>query len=464
MFVFNDCTTDARVLREAGSLVAAGHQVTILARPRDLASTDEEIEERDGFVIVRVPVASEWRAWWIAARRPWGARLFVKQTVATEIRRVPEGWLKLAGFGLAGLVALPFAIARLAATRLRQARHRSAPPGGGTVEYLGRWAFTTLGWARAAARRSPSADVYHGHDLTGLPAAVWAASRNDGRVIYDSHEIFMESGGHVGRPRAVRALFAGLERRWSSRAAALVTVNRSVAEELDRRLHPARIVVVYNCAPRWDPPPRRPDLLRAAAGIPHDAAIALYHGGLTRHRGIEQLAEALARPGLERVHGVLMGYGSERETYVRLAQEGRFGGRLHYLPAVPPEELIPWVASADVGVMAIQRSSLNHWLATPNKLFECLAAGVPVVASDFPEMHRIVGEDPAGPLGVLCDPRDIGAVADAIRTIVDAPESDREALRARCLRAAHDRWNWETEAAGLLALYQDDQRGRTISP
>ena len=90
-----------------------------------------------------------------------------------------------------------------------------------------------------------------------------------------------------------------------------------------------------------------------------------------------------------------------------LAAAPRFGGRVHVLPAVPPDELCAWVASADVGVMAIQPSTLNHRLSTPNKLFECLAAGVPVVASDFPEMRRIVCDDPVGPLGVVAAPDDV---------------------------------------------------------
>jgi glycosyltransferase involved in cell wall biosynthesis len=177
---------------------------------------------------------------------------------------------------------------------------------------------------------------------------------------------------------------------------------------------------------------------------------------------VEQLAAALLEPGMERVHGVLMGYGPERPKYEHLARDGRFAGRLHLLEAVAPEDLLPWVASADVGVVAIQRTSLNHWLATPNKLFECLAAGLPVVASDFPEMRRIVREDPGGPLGALCDAQDVAALAAAVRSIVEAPAEEREALRLRCLTAAHERWNWESEAVRLVSLYEDltESRGQ----
>jgi glycosyltransferase involved in cell wall biosynthesis len=105
--------------------------------------------------------------------------------------------------------------------------------------------------------------------------------------------------------------------------------------------------------------------------------------------------------------------------------------------------------------MPIQASTLNHRLSTPNKLFECLAAGTPVVVSDFPDMRRIVLEDPDGPLGATCDPTSPRSVAEAIHVVLDRDRDATADLRARCLRAAHARWNWEAESARLVALYAD---------
>jgi glycosyltransferase involved in cell wall biosynthesis len=198
-----------------------------------------------------------------------------------------------------------------------------------------------------------------------------------------------------------------------------------------------------------------PDLIRAANGIPAEARIALYHGGFSVHRGLEQLADAILEPGLETTQAVFLGYGSQRAMLDRMAADPRFGGRLHVLAAVPPSELLPWVASADVAVMPIQPSTLNHRLSTPNKLFEALAAGVPVVVSDFEEMHEIVLNDPAGPLGTVCQPTDVADVARAIRQVLELPPDEAAALRDRCLRAAHERWSWESEIVGLIDLYRD---------
>src|SRR5689334_25382998 len=65
MFVFNDCRTDARVLREARSLVEAGHEVRIMARPSDPQATVGDSEVVNGFTIERVPIPNAWRTWYV---------------------------------------------------------------------------------------------------------------------------------------------------------------------------------------------------------------------------------------------------------------------------------------------------------------------------------------------------------------------------------------------------------------
>jgi glycosyltransferase involved in cell wall biosynthesis len=234
---------------------------------------------------------------------------------------------------------------------------------------------------------------------------------------------------------------------------ALVTVNPAIGAELEKRLPVKRTVVVHNCPPRWTPPAQPQNLLRAAAGIPADVPILLYHGVFTNHRGLSQLAMASLEPGLECAHVVYLGYGASRPEVDGLAADPRFGGRVHVLDAVDPSVLIDWVAGADVGVIPGQPSTLNHLLSSPNKLFEALAAGVPVAIMDFPYVHQIVLEHPGGPLGTVCDPTDPASIARAVREIIERSPDEQAALRRRCLEAAHERWNWESEVARLVELY-----------
>jgi len=417
MFVFNAVTHDARVLREAAALRDAGHEVTIMARPPDTFARVGDELVRDGITIVRVPIPHGWRRWWRLASLPVRA--------PTAARRRVIGW-----------------------------RHETSR-GVGPTGWLVTWRFAVVGWGRRAAAQAPVADVYHGHDLSGAVAAERAAALHGARLVYDSHELLLESRSTARQPDWARSIIRRLEARIVARADAVVTVNVAIAAELARRYRLPRTAIVHNCPPRWSPSEPAPDRIRAALGIPGDEAIALYHGGFSGHRGLEELGEAILEPGLERVHAVYLGYGSRLAHLQQMAANPRFGGRVHVLDAVEPDDLLPWVASADMGVMAIQASTLNHRLSTPNKLFECLAAGVPVVASDFPEMRRIIIGDPDGPLGAVCDPADPDAIAAAIRGILKLEPAARADLRRRCQRAAHERWNWETESATLLALYAE---------
>jgi glycosyltransferase involved in cell wall biosynthesis len=205
-----------------------------------------------------------------------------------------------------------------------------------------------------------------------------------------------------------------------------------------------------NCPETWTPPTPRPDLIREALAIPTETAVVLYQGIFTMDRGIEQAMEAiLAVPGAALV---LMGYGAMLDELTRRASSPPYTGRVHLLPAVPPEELLMWTASADALVMAIQPTTLNHRHTTPQKLFESLASGVPVVASDLPGMAAIVRATGAG---VLCDPTSPVSIARAIETVVAALPPERAAMRARALRAAHERYNWEAQVATLMDVYRE---------
>ncbi|HXR26998.1 MAG TPA: glycosyltransferase, partial [Candidatus Baltobacteraceae bacterium] len=91
--------------------------------------------------------------------------------------------------------------------------------------------------------------------------------------------------------------------------------------------------------------------------------------------------------------------------------------------------------------------------STPNKLFESLAAGLPVVSSDFPARRRIILDDPAGPLGAVCDPTDPAALAAALAGLLALAPAERAALRARVLAAAHARYTWDRQAAIAIEAY-----------
>jgi glycosyltransferase involved in cell wall biosynthesis len=218
---------------------------------------------------------------------------------------------------------------------------------------------------------------------------------------------------------------------------------------LRSQLRVKRPLVVYNCPERWLVPDPRPDLIRERLGLPPTTRIALYHGGLMSDRGIRESMEAVL--SVPDTALVLLGYGPWRDRLAGEVEEPPYQGRVFLIDAVPSSELLEWVASADVAVIPIQDTSPNHRYGTANKLWEAIAAGVPVVASDLPGMRDIVRETGCG---VLVDGSSPASIAEGMRSILLAPAEERAAMVGRCLRAHRETYNWESQEDRLLVLYR----------
>ncbi len=413
---------DSRAWRIASALAARGHAVTVLAR-REPGLSDEEAHP-SGYRIIRVPVSAEaglpgplrWVVRRVRRRLTAPARSAGSTQAATRTRAGPVGRVRSAWS----------AIVRLAAIAL------------------------TVRSQRLATRRvAPPADLVHAMAYMGIPIGLALGRRDRAAVVYDARDIYVDAANVARLPGSARRLFAAVERRWARRASRVVTVNEPYAEVMERRFGVPMPLIVMNCSYRRDPPAAPQRLFHERLDLNEATRVVLYQGGFSRDRGIEQLIEAL--PSFpESTVLVLLGYGSLQSELKTRAAEPGLSARLFVLPAVGPAELLDWVGSADVVAMPIQPTTLNHRLTTPNKLFEAMAAGVPVVASDLPGMAPIVRETGCG---VLCDPTSPASIAAAIRSVLDAPEEERAAYRDRARAAAHGAYSWEAQLDILLAEY-----------
>ena len=407
--------------RIANSATARGHEVNVVARWAPGLAIEE--------------------------RHPAGYRII---RIASDPR---EGLLMPAG--------LRDQVRRRAASR---AAHRQADPaaagGAGPAGQRGPVGRLSHGLGRVlalradqfeAARIVPPADIVLAYHYLGIGTGLALGRRDEVPVIYDAGDIFVASTAVQALPRPARLAIARYERSAAHRADSVVTANDGYADELARRLDVPKPVVVLNCPPRRaspaasDPRPRR---FHEALGLDPAERVVLYHGGFTPERGIEELISAI--PQVERAVLVLLGFGPLAGKYEAIAADPASNRRVRVMRAVPPAELIDWVASADVAAMTILPTTLNHRLTTPNKLFEAISAGVPVVASDLPGMAPIVRSIEAGR---LVDPDDPSAIAAGLTAVLDAGPDEQAARRARLLAAARDTYNWEVQSARLFAEF-----------
>lgn len=301
---------------------------------------------------------------------------------------------------------------------------------------------------RLALAAAPAADIYHGMAYMGIPVALALGRRHRARVVYDARDIYMVAANLAKLRGPVKWVLARLERGWARAADRVFTVNLTYAEELARRFSVPLPVIVMNCSYRYAPPVPRERRFHERLGLDPSTSVVLYQGALSPERGIEELLEAILQ--VPDAVLVIMGYGHLEATLRQTVASDRYRGKAFLLPAVPPMELLAWVACADVVGAPFQPTTLNHRLSTPNKFLEAMAAGVPTVVSDDPGMGPIAT---ATGCGIAVDPRDPSAIAAAISRILSGTREEREAWRARALAAAHDTYNWEVQVRGLLDEY-----------
>jgi glycosyltransferase involved in cell wall biosynthesis len=307
----------------------------------------------------------------------------------------------------------------------------------------GRHTFTMRALPRAISYR---ADIYHAHDLNNLEVAYRAARTTGAKLVYDAHELFPEMANRWVRLR--KGYWSRLEARLLPRADLSITVNELIAEEMARRYRVEPPLVVLNCP---DPPPTfdpnaRYNLIRERTGLGSETPVVLYQGWMSEGRGLENLVRAAPL-----LHGgavvVFMGYGEYQAALERLAAEAG-GGRVHFIPAVPQRDLLAYCASADVGVIPYQAVDLNNYYTSPNKLFDFIQAGLPIVASDLPYLRKVIVGDDLGVVAKLDRPQDYAAAINSVLALPDRGVRLRENLR----RAAPS-YTWAAQAAKLVEAY-----------
>jgi glycosyltransferase involved in cell wall biosynthesis len=305
--------------------------------------------------------------------------------------------------------------------------------------HLYRLAFLA-GFVRGVRRLRP--DVVHAHDAAMLLPGIIGARLTDALLVYDSHEL---ATSVPYRDRAWAWFVAAIERVVVPRCAAVITVSDGIARRLRERYRlPLDPTVVRNVSELHI---EGAGGLRLAMGLDASTPLILHQGAPAPARGCEVLVEALTH--LDGVHLAFLGdaedgYGEELRATVR-----DFGveDRVALIGSVPLAELLAHTAEADVGVTLLQDTCENHRLALPNKLFEYIAAGVPVVASALPETKRLI--DSRG-VGWCSPPGDPKALAQTLELALGQRRDP--ALKQR-LRSAAQELCWSQEQHRLLALY-----------
>lgn len=299
------------------------------------------------------------------------------------------------------------------------------------------------------AALSQHADVYHFHDPDLLPWMIMLSVAGK-RVIYDVHEYNGKSIlAKTWLPAALRKPAARsvdwLEGWTSKRFSGVITVNPHMAGLF--RKYNAQVDSIANYPLPW--------FVEACARSENASRVrVIYVGGLNKERGYELIFDAMKlvrqrRPNAECLVVGPVDYSGVNGKYPRFNQEGQSIDGVAWGGTVKFGDVPEYLLSARVGWIPWQWTP-NNDQGTPVKLFEYMAAGLPVVASKLGFIAKIVEETGCG---LLVPPSDTQAHADAICYLLDHPD-EAVAMGERGKRAVLDRYNWSHVEKKLLNFYE----------
>jgi glycosyltransferase involved in cell wall biosynthesis len=401
---------DSRILREADTLRKLGYEPLILGVVSD--DVRETQDEQAGTPVIRLEPSSPFA--WV-------------RSLQSRLTRRPAD----ASAGAGGPASEP-------------ARGGSTNPLMRAAIRLHRWMRTLDFYRRAiSVVREVRPALVHCNDYNTMWVGVAARLIGGSAVVYDSHELWPDRNGR-SEPRwwliACEYLFVHLAHR-------TITASPGYAEVMARRYRISPPGVVRNI-PDASMLPTDLSSENGGPGAGREDRLALYVGALTTGRGLELSIMALNHIDDVRLRLVGPGRPAYLKELVALADREGVSDRVEFAGAVSADQLIETIREASVGLALIQPICLSYRMSLPNKVFEYVAAGLPVLGTDLPAIGSLVTEHR---IGLLAEPGEAKDVAEKLGEML-VPE--RNAAFRDAARAAARELNWDREAERLAQAYR----------
>jgi glycosyltransferase involved in cell wall biosynthesis len=261
-------------------------------------------------------------------------------------------------------------------------------------------------------------------------------------LVYDSHEYFTGVPEIQNRP-FVKWVWMTIEKAVFPHLKHVMTVSNSIAAQYYNE-YGFKPITVRNCSPRSN---HIIPMTRSELGVKGGHLLLILQGtGINADRGGEELIEAIV--AAEDVYLLIVGSGDVVPVLTEKVKKYGISERVQIIPKVPWTEMMRFTKAADVGLSLDKDTNLNHRFSLPNKLFDYISAGIPVIASDLAEVSKIVRENNCG----IIIPEVSGqAISEAILTLRDNNGLLSE-LKKNALIAS-EKLTWETESVKVKAIY-----------
>lgn len=279
--------------------------------------------------------------------------------------------------------------------------------------------------------------IIHCHDLEPLPIAVVLKCLTGARLVYDAHEFETETYGKNGIRKKLSQFTEGALVKHVDE---MITVSPSIQDWYEKK-YKISVSLLRNI----------PDLteyqgnvidLKGKLGIPNDSVLFLYLGHLSLGRGIENILNSFSRSAVKH-HVLFLGTG---HLFGKVIEASREHANIHHLAPVTPDKVVSYAKGADVGLCLYEDTCLNYRYCLPNKLFESILSGIPVLSSDLPDQSSIVSQYQAG----WVVQNTVESISEFLR---DIKPSDVRSISVG-LEQRVSEFTWDNESQVLLEIYE----------
>lgn len=285
-------------------------------------------------------------------------------------------------------------------------------------------------------------DVLVANDLDTLLPNYLVSKLKNLPLVFDSHEYFTGVPELNNRP-FVKSVWKSIEKSIFPRLRNIITVSESIADLYETEYH-HRPYVVRNLSdlPAGVLPYKREDL-----GIDGNSfVVILQGGGINIDKGAEELVKAVCMTS--DVVLIFAGSGDVLPVLKKMVRGMEIGDKVRFLPKMQWNRLIRYTMMADAGMCLEKDTNQNYRFSLPNKLFDYIAAGIPVISGDLPEIKKIVSEYECGLVLSSITPEEI---SKAIVKLRDDPQL-KTRLAENSARAA-EKLNWSIESEKVKSIY-----------
>jgi len=277
------------------------------------------------------------------------------------------------------------------------------------------------------------------HSLSVLPTAVALKLSKRAQLIYDPHELETERAGLNGLRKVVSKF---MERTLMPFVSSIVVVSPSIQRWYEANYPGKPVYLIRNMPDGSASKNVKSKILRKMVSASDGDILFIYQGLFGPGRGLEMILQAFTQTSNKEAHCVFMGNGALQPVIQEAAKNHN---NIHLIPPVEPSQVLSYSSGADIGLSVIENCCLSYHYCLPNKFFEYIAAGIPIIVSPCPDQAEIIAINENG--WVIEESTD--ALIEFLNKLTSAELGDKK----RAAKAIINRYNWQDDAKTYASIF-----------